>query len=453
KTPAWAEPIAGVPAATLAALAREYATTKPAALIAGWGPGRSAYGEQFHRAATALACLTGNIGIHGGNAGGYERSYPSRDISGIPVGRNPAEAGFPPRPNALGLPGGMNPNSARIHISLFWDAILKGKAGGYPADFKLLYLLGGNPLNQHPNTNQGVQALKKLEFIVVHEQFMTASARFADILLPASTFLERSDVAAPWLSAPYYVYVHQAIEPQYEAKSDFQICCELAPRLGIEHFSDQTEEEWLRELVKSSPDIADFDKFKEQGVLKKKLEEPFVSFKRQIEDPERHRFPTPSGKIELFSQLLADMKDPDMPPVPKYFENNESPRSPLARKYPLQLITPHFRRQVHAGYANCPWLAEVEPFRLWINTADAQARGIGDGERVKVFNDRGTTVLQARVTERIMPGVVSLPEGGNYRPDDKGVDWGGCANVLTTEAPTPGGGAAVNTCLVQVEKL
>ena len=95
----------------------------------------------------------------------------------------------------------------------------------------------------------------------------------------------------------------------------------------------------------------------------------------------------------------------------------------------------------------------MEPFRLWVNTADARGRGIGDGDRVRVFNDRGVTVVQARVTERIMPGVVSLPEGGNYRPDDKGVDWGGCANVLTTEAPTPGGGAAVNTCLVQVEKL
>ena len=453
KTPAWAQAITGVAASVIEELARAYATKKPAALIAGWGPGRTAYGEQYHRAAITLAAMTGNVGIHGGNAAGWEWSYPSHGtMRMLPVGPNPVEIGTPPRKYSLSLPGGINPTSARVHMCQLWDAILQGKEGGYPSDIKMAYFMGGQRLNQYPDVNRGVEALKKLEFIVVHELLMTATAKFADILLPANTQFERNDMAEPWLSAPCYTYINKAVEPLYESKTDFEICTELAPRLGILNYSDKTEVEWLRDIANAAKDVPDYDEFKRKGVHKVQLTEPYVSFKKEIEDPQNNPFSTPTGKIEIFSQLLADLDIPGAPPIPQYIETWESRNDPLVRKYPLQLTSTHFKRRVHSGFDTLPWLKDLEPQAIWINTSDAEARGISDGQMARVFNDRGETIILAKVTERIMPGVVNIPEGGGYAPDESGVDRGGCVNVLIEEGQTPGGGAYFNTCLVQVEK-
>lgn len=448
KTPRWAEAITGVPADTIENLARQYATAKPAALIAGWGPGRAAYGEQYHRAAMVLAAMTGNIGIHGGNAPGWEGAFPNYMTMGrLAWGtRRLTDTGRKYR-----VPGYHIGSTTRIHCCEIWDAILKGKAGGYPVELKLAYVMAANPLSSLPDTNRGVEALKKLEFIVVHEVFMSATARFADILLPVNTSMEREDVSAAWLGAPYFVYSNKCVDSLYESKSDLQICTELAPRLGIEHYNDKTDEEWLREF--SPGNIPDFDEFRRKGVHTVELGEPFVAFKKQIEDPENNPFPTASGKIEVYSKLLADMNHPEIPPIPKYMEGGESCNAPLAKKYPLQIISSHFRRRVHSQLDNVGWLKDVERHALWINSIDAQARGISDGDQVRVFNDRGEMIIPCWVTERIMPGVVHVPEGGPFDPDDDGVDRGGCANVLTAPGYTPGGAFPGNTALVQVQKL
>ncbi len=452
KTPRWAEEICGVPAGTFEQLARDYATAKPAALIAGWGPGRTAYGEQYHRAAMVLAAMTGNIGIHGGNAAGFERSYGSRNMHGFSAGKNPLEVDGPVRKDALMLRGGTTSTAVRVHVSRIWDAMLKGRSGGYPADYKLLYVTNANPLNQFPHTNKGVEAIRKMEFVVVHEQFMTATARYADILLPVNTIMERNDIAQPWLSAPYYIYLNKVVESVGESKTDFQISSELAPHLGVDDYSDLDEEGWLRKSVESSEDIEDYDEFKKAGKHVVKLPEPYVSFEAQIEDPEKNPFSTPSGKIEIYSELLADMENPLIPPVPKYIEPEEGPDDPLRGEFPLQLITTHFRRRVHSVFENVPWLAELEPDAMWINPVDAEPRGIKEGDPVKIFNQRGTVVMPARVTERIIPGVVNIHEGAWFSPDSEGVDRGGCANVLTADKHSPGGAFISNTSLVQVEK-
>ncbi|MFC2017447.1 molybdopterin-dependent oxidoreductase, partial [Chloroflexota bacterium] len=245
KTPGWAEAITDVPAATIKNLAREYATTKPAALIAGWGPGRAAYGEQYHRAAMVLAAITGNIGIHGGNAPGWEGAFPMyRTMGGLSRGTG----GLVDTGRKYHIPGYLIGSTTRIHCCELWDAAIEGKAGGYPADLKLAYIMG-NCLSSLPNTNRGVEALRKLEFVVVHEVVMSATARFADILLPVNTFMEREDARAGWLGAPYFVYINKCVDSLYESKTDLQICTELAPRLGIEHYNDKTDEEWLREFL------------------------------------------------------------------------------------------------------------------------------------------------------------------------------------------------------------
>ena len=147
------------------------------------------------------------------------------------------------------------------------------------------------------------------------------------------------------------------------------------------------------------------------------------------------------------------MGNPQISPIPKYLEPWESPNDSLAKKYPIQLITNHGKRRAQAKWDNIPWLKELIPQEIMINAADASARGISNGDMVRVFNDRGEVRVPARVTNRIMPGVAMLPSGAWYDPDEKGIDRGGCANVLTKDEPSPAGSFAYNTALAQIEKV
>ncbi|UCC59868.1 MAG: molybdopterin-dependent oxidoreductase [Dehalococcoidia bacterium] len=459
KTPAWAESITGVPAPVIETLAREYATSKPAALIAGIGPGRSARGEQYHRAAITLAAITGNIGIHGGSAS--QRSWPAGLVPfpflmmGIPdIIVNPLEANAPPPEDMLPIRRIWPYGAGSIHVSKIADALLKGRSGGYPADYKLLYIASAGYPNQFLNVNKHVQALKSesLEFVVMHEQVMTPGAKFADILLPCSTFLERNDIAQ-WSATWFYGYQNKVIEPLGESKSSLDICKELAKRLDIAHFFDKTEDETLRDMVDMCPDINDYEAFRKQGLRKMNPAEPHVAFREQIEDPENNPFPTPSGKIEIYSQLIAEMNDPEIPPIPKYLDSWESSTDPLSEKYPLQLITTHFKGRAHSQFHNVPWLRELLPQTVLISSSDARARGIKDGDSVRVFNDRGQMIIPARVSGRIMSGVVDVPQGAWFDLDQEGIDRGGCANILTRDEYSPGGGYCTNTALVQVEPV
>ena len=466
KTPAWAEAITEVSTATIEKLARQYATIKPAALMAGIGPGRTAYGEQYHRIAITVAAMTGNIGVHGGDAagraweatlGGYPYEMPRESLLGMKphkmsrdVGAtNPVDDQAPPPPE--GAPTGYQ--ASRVHYCDVPDFIEKGKAGGYPADCKLIAIVNCSYVNAFPNINRIAQALKsdKVEFIYTQEQFMMPTAKFADIVLATSTYMEKNDIARG-TGVPFYGYVKKAIEPQGESKSQFEIAALLAARLGISGFGDQTAEERLGEMVENS-EIPDYEEFKRKGIYRIKRSEPYVALKKEIEDPANNPFPTPSGKIEIYSQQWADLNIPELSPIPKYFESWESRNDPLAAKYPLQLITPHFKRRANSQFDNIPWLRELEPQTVTINAKDARARGIKNGDMVRVFNDRGEVIVPAKVTGRIMPGVVDVPHGAWYDPDQNGVDKGGNPNVLTKDARSPGGAFTYNTGLVQVEKV
>ncbi|MFC2032762.1 molybdopterin-dependent oxidoreductase [Chloroflexota bacterium] len=456
KTSAWAESITGVPATTIEELAISYAATKPAALLCGIAPGRTAYGEQYHRVAITLAAMTGNIGIHGGNLAGRVSTsaiggYPFIKLGGHVLSvPNPAEQGTCRRKNYLQGYEKKSVSSVQIHTTKTADAILQGKSGGYPADYKLLYIVNASYPNQYLNINRSIEALQKLEFIVVHEQFMTPGAKFADILLPTSTLFERNDVTTGH-GTPMYGFMPKVIESLYECKSSFEIAVELAARLDISDFSNRTEDDWLREIVKHST-VPDYNKFKKKGFHKVHLPEPYVPFKEQIENPAKYNFPTPSGKIEIYSQQLADLNHPQLPPIPKYIEPWESPNDDLAVKYPLQLITTHFKRRAHSQWETIPWLRELMEQTASINPVDADTRGINDGDKVLVYNDRGKMIIQARVTERIIPGVVDIPQGAWYDPDEKGVDRGGSVNILTRDESSPCGAFPSNSCLVQIKK-
>ncbi len=231
-----------------------------------------------------------------------------------------------------------------------------------------------------------------------------------------------------------------------------EVADELAAKLGLTEYNDKSEEEWLDVIVQKS-DIPDHAAFKKQGFHKVDLTEPVVPFKAQIEDPAGNPFYTSSGKIEIYSQMLADMNHPEIPPIPKYIAPWEGHDDPLRSEYPLQLITTHSRRRAHTQFDNVSWLRELDPHSIRMNGIDAEARGIKDGDMVKVFNARGTIVIPAKIVETIMPGVVDLPQGAWFDPDEKGMDRGGCANVLSDNRPSPGGALPSNTGLVQVEKV
>jgi len=453
KTPEWAEAITGIPTDTIRKLAREYATTKPAALIAGIGPGRTAYGEQYHRAAIVLAAMTGNIGKSGGSCGG--KSWGPHAL-----GRMGSGPKIPPNKvdDTVPNPEGKLPNRRYyiwghgiINVFRLTDAFIKGKSGGYPADYRFLWVTNANPLNQWPNTNKTVEAFNKLDFIVTEEHFMTPTARYADIVLPTTTFFERTDVTMSASCPVSYAYRREIIEPVGESRAPMDFATDLANRLGFTDYNDKTDEEWVDVILQKSP-LPDVEGFKERGFQKIDLPEPSVPFRAQIADPENNPFYTPSGKIEVHSQMIADMNLHHCPPIPKYIEPWESPSDPLAERYPLQLITTHTGRRAHSQFDNVPWLRELDPHAIRINRIDAETRGIKDGDAVKVFNDRGTMIIPAKIVETIMPGVVDLPQGAWYNPDDNGVDRGGCANVLTIDRPSPGGALPSNTAVVQVER-
>lgn len=453
KTPEWAETITGVSSNIIRELARQYATVKPAALMAGIAPGRTAFGEQFHRAAMTLATMTGNVGIHGGDASAM--SWGST-IGGYPFGLKRGEAirefGNPLEKPVPGLPkvpaGEMYPH---VHNTKVADAVLEGRKGGYKADYRMLFIASTNYLNMLPNTNKIVKALNRLEFIVAQEQYLTPTARYADIILPTAYFVERDDLALG-VGMAYVGFQNKIIEPPGECKPQNEIARELALRLGIADYDDRPDEEPLREIARRLQ-IPDYEAFKAKGVYWIERSEPYVAFKKQIADPENHPFPTHSGKIEIYSQQIANMKNPLLPPIPKYIETWESIHDSLAAKYPLQLVTKHARRRANAQFDTVPWLKELIPQVIFINGSDAQARGIRDGDPVRVFNDRGEMIVPAKITERLMPGVAMLPAGAWYSPDERGVDRGGCANVLTRDEPSPGGAFPYNTILIQIEKV
>ena len=427
KTPEWASTLTGIPAETIRRLAIEFASTKPAALQAGYAAGRTVFGEQFHRAAYALAAITGNVGISGGNSGVSNGATGRAGIKSLPIGKNPIQS--------------------KVASPLLADLLARGTEGGYPADIRMIYSSGGDLFNQCPNATKMAASLEKVEFFVAQDHFLTPTARLADIVLPATTFWERNDVHVPWAGAGHYaIYMRQAIEPMNECRNDLDIFDDLSRRVGINGYNDKSEDAWLREFTADS--IDDFDAFAQQGVARFSAPDDAMAFAKQIRDG--RPFATPTGKIEVYSTVLADNPNPYglgvIPPIPTWFAPNDD-----TTRFPLSLCTPKSRARTHSIHGNQPHLARVDPDTVWMHPADARARGILDKQKVRIFNDIGATVLPVEITDRIAPGVVSIKEGAWFAPGSNGDDTQGCANVLTTDRAAPCGATTYNTNQVEIE--
>jgi len=374
------------------------------------------------------------------------------------------------------------------------------------SEVKMFYRYGGSFLGTLTGTNRWVKMYQspKLEFVVNQDCWWCTETGLADIILPACTNFERNDIGE-WAQTGGYthhgsnacnhrviVYQHKCIEPLHESKSDYQIFSELAERMSIrEDFTEgNSEDDWIEKVFNFSdlPKYLSYDDFKEKGyyiVPMPKDYQPTPGLRwfydgRACDTPDHfnpkrvtengNELGTYSGKVEFVSQsLLQNMpEDEERPPLPRYIPSWEGYNSELSEKYPLQLITPHPRFSFHTQHdSNNSWLVEIPGHRVlkdgyyWrpvrIHPSDAASRGIKGGDIVKLYNDRGTVLCIAEITERMRPGVVHCYYGsGKYDPIEPGnpqsPDRAGCVSILTPDrvlsknAP----GMAPNSCLIEI---
>ncbi len=436
KTPEWAEKITGITAEKIRGLAVSYATTKPAALIQGYGPQRNRNGEQTVRGSVALACLTGNIGIRGG-------------WSGASVSQ--------PGPVYPSMPKVENPYKRTIPVYTWTEELRKSR-------IKMIFNLAGNALlNQHGDigeTSRLLQDTSLCECIVCSDVFMTPSAKYADVILPAVSFLEMNNITTPWEVGNFIGAVNKVVEPLGECRFEYEWMKEIAAGIGVyEAFTEghETVEEWLADRYEAIrpqvPGLPAYEEFVREGIYRYPVGEPYIAFREQIENPAKYPFPTPSGKIEIFSPALYELGNhKEIPGIPGYVPVSEGPEDALRTRFPLQLVGYHTKRRCHSIHDNNEEMERLDPQRLHLHEDDAIVRGIADGDFVRVYNDRGASVLPVKITRQIARGVVAMAQGAWHTPDEKGLDRRGSINNLTSLEPTPlAKGNAQHTNLVEVE--
>lgn len=447
KTPEWAAKITRIPVATIIRLAREIGSVKPCRIEQGWGVQRHVNGEQNCRAITMLSIMSGNVGIAGGGTGARENSY-AMPFARFPTLSNPVKASIP----VFMWTDAIHRHDEMTHLT---DDVRGVKQLEQP--IKFIWNYAGNCINnQHADTRRTHEILKddsQCEMIVVIDNHMTPSARYADVLLPDLTAAEQPDFAPGGSSGNmgYAIFCDTAVEPLYETRSVYDMCAQIAKRLGVEEtFTEgRDQESWLRHIYaearKNNKNLPDFDSFRQQGIVKQENPgEPHIQYKAFREDPEKNPLATPSGKIEIYSERLANIAatwrledDEPIRPLPEYVSSWEGHEAPHADKYPLQMFGYHYKARTHSTYGNVDLIKDACRQEVWINPIDAKARDIQDGDMLKVWNDRGELRVPAKITERIIPGVVAMGQGSWYAPDRNGVDRGACMNTLTTQRPSP----------------
>jgi len=464
KTPEWAEPLTGVSAQAIRTLAREMSEKHTMINIA-WSLQRARQGEQTFWATVALASLLGQIGTPGGGLG---FAYASTNLAG-----SDRRTFSGPR-----LPMGKNAVNDHIPVARLSDMLLNpggayqfdGKNCQYP-DIRLVYWAGGNAFHHHQDINRLVKAWRQPDTVVVHEQYWTAQAKFADIVLPVTTSLEREDIGSA-SNDGYMIAMRQHIAPVGEARSDYAIFAALAQQMGFgEAFSEGRDAaDWLRHIYQLSVpraqadgiDLPEFDDFWQQGKLEyARPDAPQILFEDFRRDPEGSPLATPSGKIELFSQTVANFDYEECPGFPFWYEQDYREQQATRDRWPLHLLSSQPRTRLHSQYdhgsvSRKTKISDREP--LWIHPQDADARGITEGSIVRVFNDRGAILAGVHLTEDLRPGVVQMSTGAWYDPQDPSqpdsLDKHGNPNVLTEDRGSSrlGQGCSAQSCWIDIER-
>ena len=460
KSADWAQSITGVPAAVICGLARRAADVR-SLITCAWSLQRAHHGEQPYWAAITLAAMLGGVGLPGG---GFAFGHGSVGGVGTPRVDLPGPELAPP----------LNPARRGVPVARITDMLLQpnqeyefnGRRAVYP-DIHLVYWAGGNPFHHHQDLNRLQRAWQKPDTIIVHENWWTPTARRADIVLPATTPLERNDVGGSSRDS-FLFAMHQAIGPVAQARNDFDIFRALADRLGYEAAFTEGRDEmgWCQtvyERVRTNAErkglsLPGFQEFWSEGYVT--LPPPtreYVLFEDFRADPERHPLKTPSGKIEIVSETLAKFGYDDCPAHPAWMPPAEWLGSAEAERFPLHLITNQPSTRLHSQMDPGPVSASAkivgrEPIR--ISAADAASRQIRDGDVVRVFNDRGACIAGAVVDDGVLPNVAVMATGAWMDQSDGEPERQGNPNVLTLDVGTSRltQGSSAQTALVQIER-
>ncbi len=442
----WASAICELDADTIRQIARD-AAGKRTLVTCAQSLQRAEHGEQPVWMGVVLAAMLGQVGLPGG---GFVYAMGSLANIGKPSLAVPLPT----------LPQGRNPVPDLIPVARIADLLLNpgleydfnGRRLTYP-DIRLVYWAGGNPFHHHQDLNRLRQAFARPDTVIVHDSVWTASARHADIVFPATVTLERSDIGAAG-NDPLLVAMHPAAAPHGEARDDYSIFSDLAQRLGhAERFTEgRSADQWLRHLYEPTRaalarlghDAPDFDTFWAAGELLLPTRPWDGGMTREFrEDPDRRKLPTPTGKVEIASATIAGFAYDDCRGHPAWLPPQEGVGSPLMQTYPLHLVANQPATRLHSqlDFGATSVASKIrgrEPVR--IHPSDAAARGIADGDIVRLFNHRGACLAGAVVSSAVRQGVVQLATGAWYDPIDPTADDPLCVhgnpNVLTRDAGT-----------------
>ncbi|SHI03478.1 DMSO/selenate family reductase complex A subunit [Ferrimonas marina] len=467
RTPEWAAEITGLSAAQIRKLAKMIMDAEAPYISVGAGCNRHACGEQTVRSLYMLPILTGKIGQAGVNSGPLPRNYGRGTSGSISQGDNNVKETICFFTWAEAIENGENMTNERHGVNGLSDDAHERDENGhlkFGTNIKAVFSANGNALiNQHSDINKTRAILEdesKCELIVVVDCWMTASAKFADILLPDTTWLETDDLAGDSYASGQtgYVTFMKGIPPMYNCRNMWEMGHGLAKAWGVEAaFTEgKTEQQLLEEAYQATRERnSDWDlpeSYAEAQKLgfKRHYASGFVAleeFRSQGPQGEwaQSNMRTPSKKIEIFSLDWADKAtrhDPlsDQPydqitPLPQYTETWAEQDK---EEYPFHIVAYHTKGRTHSSYHNVDWLREAVEDAAWINPQDAAAQGVSNGSTIVLESPDGAIELRAKITPRVMPGVVGLAQGAWYQGNQAGaVDKGGCINTLTRYHPTP----------------
>ncbi|HWR31506.1 MAG TPA: molybdopterin-dependent oxidoreductase [Negativicutes bacterium] len=493
KTPEWAAEICGIEPNTIRDIALQIAKTKRVALFTAWAASRINNSDSWPQMFMSFGAMTGHMGQPGRMTGVSCHFGSGNGGPGLV------------KPGGNGLPAIKNPVTDSINDNEMWEAILSGKyTAGYnkkkDINIQLIYHGYSSVLQTRSAMNKGIEAHRKVEFVVCHSHFLTTNAKYADIILPATTEWEREGGFGTG-NREILIHYTRVTPPLFETKHDQWMAIEIGKRLGLKAediypisekqqvFNQLAGATVIKEdgsgmetlLTITAADIAEMGiqgkpqqgritlkEFRDKGMyqVERKTGDKFgyIGYEKFRQNPAANPLKTESGKLEIHSKALAALIKnygfTEIKPFPSYNKATEGYedtfkdwKAKVKGEYPLQVVNPHYFRRSHGIFDNIPQLREAFPNPVFVSAKDAGERGIKTGDTVLLKSRHGKTLRTAQVTQRLMPGVVGLPHGAWVDMDEKnGVDKAGADNILTGPIATGQGIGGWNTCNIQVEK-